>query len=121
MSLTAADICAIIKTCGEAGVVRLRFQDLRLSFDKPSKDTRPPAPEPFWVGPGPTELPLTVATMTAPEHDQIQNDGLVSDELAVREQQIEDLLITDPAKAEELIAQGELTPDERQDGSEDDE
>lgn len=112
MSLTASDVCAIIKACGESGVVSLRYESLRLSFEKSSKEPRTPDPASFWSGPvGPVPPTLPVATLTASEHEQIQRDTLESDELDVREQQIEDLLLTEPLRAEELIIKGELESD----------
>lgn len=117
MSLSTVDVCAIIKACGEAGVRRLSFDGLRLSLEKPSSDPRPPTPNPWEIGPGPSLATPSVPTPTAPEHSEIEKDTLEADELAIREAQMAELWITNPLRAEELISSGELTGNGQIDGS----
>lgn len=107
MSLTSDQVCAIIRACGEAGVVRLSFDGLRLSFGRSANEPRTDLP--LEVTPGPSDPYLPVEALTASEHLKIEKDTLESDELDVKERQVEELLLTDPLAAEELIIKGELT------------
>jgi len=119
MSLSVDDVCAIIRACGEAGVRRLSFDGLRLSLDKPSSEPRPPNPNPWELGPGPEAPPPSPETPAALEHSEIQKDTLEADSLALRRAQIEDLLLEDPLRAEEMITNGELGENEREGFDED--
>lgn len=96
-SLSSADVCAILTSCREAGVSELEFGALRVTFG------RPPRHE--------TQEPLqSLATEEEISANQVKmaRESLELDELAVREQQIEELLLTDPAKAEQMIIDGQL-------------
>ncbi len=118
MSLSADDVCAIIRACGEAEVVRLRFGDLRLSFEKPTNNPRPPSPNPWELGPGSEATAPLPETPAAMEHSEIEKETLAADSLALRRAQIEDLLLEDPLRAEEMITNGELGENEREDEDE---
>lgn len=115
MSLNSADVCAIIKACGEAGVTKLKFDGLDLSLGKPPSEPRPQDQSTDPTGPASTPIP--VATLTESEHTKLSKEALEEAELIMRESQIEELKITDPAKYEELMVNGEL--ENERDGNED--
>lgn len=73
-----------------------------------------------WVPPlalSPYSAPSPATALAAIDHSKQMRDSLELDELRTREAQIEELLITDPLRAEEMIRQGDL---EELDGGPDD-
>lgn len=117
-ALTADEICRIISASAQAQVRELRFGDLHIQWGKQTPLVVPaPRPSPQRVGRrfagGEPPAPSEQAT-PEPNHDQLNQEGLEQEELRLREQQIEDLLLTDPAYAEQLITEGQLgeVPDE---------
>jgi hypothetical protein len=95
---TAEDVCRIIKACSEAKVTSFQDGNLRISWEITS-----PSP-----GPRAGDSPLPVATLTEPQHDEITKAALEVEELRLRETQLEDLAIDDPAEMERRIHAGEL-------------
>jgi hypothetical protein len=92
-SLTVEDICAILGSCDKNGVAALKFGDLQVEFfDK--------QPE--------TSVAHTSAPEIAAEQSKIHNSALVEEEIRTREQQLEELFLTDPLEAERLLAKGDL-------------
>lgn len=106
-SLTGHEICLIIKACGEAKVLEMKFQDLYLCFGRPTKDT-------VLVDKAPG--PLSDNEISATQ-EKYAKESLLRDELQTREDQLAEMLILDPLMAEELILKGELEPDEGPDDS----
>ena len=102
--LTSQEVCSIITVCGKSGVSVLKFGDLHVEFDK---QIEPIAPEPQTGGPVPPPPPAPPAEIV----DNVAKDSLVSDEIALREEQLLMMLIEDPHEAEKLILQGELADD----------
>lgn len=89
-------IRVILEACEATGVSELRLGELHVRFGSHTEPTQDAAS-------------LHPAKATAePNHDQINQETLERDELLLREAQIEELLITDPLRAEELMNQGEL-------------
>lgn len=70
-----------------------------------------PAPE------SPFRLPPAATALADSNHAEQQREALELEELRTREAQIEELLITDPLRAEEMIREGDL---EELDGGPDD-
>lgn len=110
-------ISDIIKACAEHGVSVIKFGDLRIWFgpqaNQPAQPLSPAAP----VRTAHSNI-TPVAEMTDMQHDQQTKDALENEELELRQQQIAELMVTDPLKAEELIERGELqdADDEHGDG-----
>lgn len=92
----------IVKLCVKSGIKSLKWRDLEVDFGEQINSN------------GDQQLPLKTArarpvkAITVEQH-QLQNRlRLEEDELIFREQQIADLQLTDPLKAEEMIVNGEL-------------
>lgn len=107
--LASTDIVRIIKTCARHRVVTLKFGDLDLSFNPQVKTTRQRSTEnvePLSQRDPHVKPPVT--EITEQEQRTIASESLRLDELALRKQQFSELLITDPAAAEQMLADGEL-------------
>lgn len=94
--LSSQDICEIIKTCGESGVVDLEYGNLRISFqarNEPCQD------ELHYQSPGPvTAIPKVM-----------EEDNLIRpDEMSVKEDELANMIIEDPLQYEALLANKEL-------------
>lgn len=100
-ALTTQDICAIMEACSKTSVSKLKFGGLSLEFDRPTNPNRT-VEENFPV-------PLVVA-------EKNERDAILRDEVALREEQIKEMRITDPLRAEELLLAGELEDDDAVDG-----
>lgn len=101
MVLNAAGICSILEASALAGVRVLKFAGLEVEF-----------------GPKAEPLPLAYryppsAEITEPNHEKQSRESVEMDELMLRENRIQDLLLEDPLQAEQLIADGELADDDR--------
>lgn len=97
--LSGEEVCKIIETCAKNKVYSLKCGPLELSFS-PAKELS---------APGPT-IPASNPEKIIQEQQEEQKKAIEEEELDTREDQIADLLLTDPAKAEELMEQGELEP-----------
>ena len=95
--LTAAEVCSIVKVCGEAKVAELQFGPLIVRFgtQAPEKCEK--------VGPS-----TAVAAEIAETQNKIAKQSLVDAEIETREDQLAELWITNPTLAEELVLKGEL-------------
>ncbi len=109
--LPTDELCSIITACGGAGVSELKFGDLNITFGLPPRQirflreaNRPPASK--------------TGTAISEIQEQEAEKALEEDELALRDEQIENLFIEDPVRAEELLERGELTDADRHDGQE---
>lgn len=116
MGLSAEEVCVIIKVCGEAKVTELKLGDLQVIF-LPKEETRPGVTLKSPLA----SLDQAPPPLTAAEIAEIQRKeakkALERDEARVRKEQLEEMFLTDPLRAEELLRQGELEPD----GDEDEE
>jgi hypothetical protein len=113
-TLSPRDLCSILKACGDARVTLLQLGDLHVEFAGPAS----PAPvveirtdtldskslRKFMNQASQPISPPGLAETQA----RIAEEALVDDELALREQQIAELHLTNPLLAEQLITQGEL-------------
>lgn len=107
--LQVHEICQIIKACADAGVTSLKCGPLELSFGKQTETIFIPKQH-------------TVTEITDDHQkdlDRIADDSLEDDEIRYRRDQIDQMMIENPSKAEELLASGELVDDD--DGSDDEE
>jgi hypothetical protein len=93
-SLSSSDIIDIIRASYESGVRELEFQGLRVSFEEKPK---------------PLEMVITAAPHTP---ESLERD-LEENEFEVKQKMLDELMISDPLKYEELLTQGELERDGR--------
>jgi predicted Mrr-cat superfamily restriction endonuclease len=96
-SLNSTDICAILRACREAGVSELEFGTLRVTLGKTARIVQ-------------EEAAQSLATETEISAHQVKQarEAFELDELRMREDQLAELLITDPARAEQMLIDGEL-------------
>lgn len=104
--LGAEGICAIIKACGEARVAILQFGELCIWMDGPvAREALNPAPR--------TTSPHHPEAAISVQQKKAEEKALVQAELALKSDEAAELLLTDPARFEELLLQGALDDDER--------
>ena len=85
-------LCAIIKQCGESGVQEFKWGDLHVLFS---------------ISGPPGRLPGIVHTL-APLKSFLQEEVLPENEESARENQMEQLKLTDPVAYENLVTQGRI-------------
>lgn len=105
-SLSADEICRILEASAKAGVRVLKFGTLEATFE-PSGVVPPTATD---QRPAP---PTPAAEIAEPNHERQTRESIELDELALREDQVGELLLSDPLEAERLISEGELGDNER--------
>lgn len=110
--LKAEDVCTILDACSRNGVRELKFLGLEVSLGKPVSVLEPE------LAPGP------INPATNPEHviqvqASLETESQTEQELATRDLQIAELLITDPLAAEQLMESGELVPGDDKDVDDD--
>lgn len=108
LGLSSVEVCSILQSCAQHKVMELKFQDLQVSFSKPTETL------PGEASVGATSRP-PVKAMTDQQHSNNARAALEQDELLLREQQLEELKITDPAEYERQIRDGELEDDDTAD------
>jgi len=115
--MTTAQVCEILKACGEVAVTELKFGGLHVKFSP--KAEVPSFADLAHARAMQASMDMTPAPQSATEIAGIQTQeaahALQRDETFLRREQIADLWITNPAKAEELLANGELTEDDATD------
>lgn len=90
--LTTKNLCALIKVCGENFVTELRFGDVQVLF------SRKPLEEPTFITPE-----QAIAGQSKSEIEAREEKTLLAEE-----DEHSELLLTDPAKYERLMQQGDL-------------
>lgn len=100
-SLDAAAISSIIESCAKHGVRELKFSELQISFGSPVIET------PLQANPK-----SPVAEITDEQHENFTKDAIRTEELSLREQQLESALLENPALYEELLQNGDVDDDE---------
>lgn len=106
------DISQIIKTAYIHGVDCLEFGDLKISFLK--RDQQLTAPEVSSLRPELTNSSTRTRKASEKQMAMQANEeqgSLLAETIALRQQQVDQLLVNEPEKFEELLAQGELEPD----------
>ena len=106
MIFTAEELCSIIRVCSEAGVTEMELGDMRLAFGKSPKPT-----EKIEIPLPTVTIPEPVTTLTESQHTQLTEESMLHTELGFKEQEVDELLLTDPLAAEEMMIKGELTAD----------
>lgn len=107
LNLSAENVLELIKVGAASGVAKIKFGDLELEFGQNTKPPESPAND---VTPAPADAAISVE-----QNRKIQKEALEREEFRTREDQVEHMIIEDPLKAEELIADGELLPDDADD------
>lgn len=108
-----SETCSIIKLCGESRVAELKLGDFYVTFHTP-------------VGEGPqkhVEIPATQPThpdaeISEEQRKQLEKHALMEDEIRLKEDRLDQMLIESPSEFEALQAQGDL--DEEEAGNVDD-
>lgn len=103
----ATEICKIIVTCRRAGVSSLKLGPLEVEFGARSA---PPLPDPaLQVHIGAVPPPAAqVPEQTIQAQREIEKLSLEEQGIQTREEQVAELLVTDPLLAEDLMMMGEL-------------
>lgn len=117
MALDGKEIPGIIESCAKNGVELLRFGGLELKL-RPM--TLKITPEGTLLVPEPTnsEHLSPSPEIIVQEQQKEEVKAIEQDELALREEQIAELLITDPLRAEEMMEEGLLEKDVDERGDE---
>lgn len=114
LCLSTDQAVLLLEASARCGVLVLKFQGLYCEF---GKKTEPEAAPPG----GPTEHApkIPVAEMTDNQHKKLRKAALEQSELDLREEQLEELKITNPVLYEEMVNQGELDEDDADSGDSD--
>lgn len=100
--LSGKEICTIIETCAKKGVGEFSYGPLSFNFGNRL------APQPARNGP---QKPENVIQ----EQQNIEKETLLTEELRTKDDQIAELMITNPLLAEELMIEGELEDSDEDD------
>lgn len=110
MVLSVEEVCRILKSSEESGILKLKFRDLEFERET-GRIVTPPIPLPAH-----SEHAIPKETHTKQNEQQ-----LLVDELRTKAEQLQELLITDPYQFETMLANGELVPDDEDDDGDRDE
>lgn len=98
-TMPGSEICAIIESCGKAGLRVLKYGNLYLQFG-------PSSPSKHWESQGEvSDYPL----VTTPDHAKQNAETLQADEDTLRAEQLRMLMIENPMEYERQLRDGELT------------
>ena len=107
-SLSTDEVCRILEAGAKSGVRELNYSGLHVVYGQPAvPETLSP------MAPGSAPLPVD---LTETQHNTLAKASLEKEELQTREDQLAELLVTDPLRYEEMLQNGDLTDDERHDG-----
>lgn len=103
-SLSCNDVCRIIRESRHNGVHKLKFDGLEISFISIYKDeeVKSPASE---------NVTQVSATEIAAIQEKENSKALLQEELRVKQQYLDELILQDPYMLEELIAKGDIEED----------
>lgn len=102
--LTVEEALDIMGQAQRFGVTELKFRGLALRF---GEIPTPGTPEHN------IEVETPAAEIAEKQRDAAK-DALILDEARIKERQLDQMFIEDPMQAEELLAEGDLTDDERE-------
>lgn len=102
--LSASDVCSIIESCGKNKIAILKFGDLELRMGLPMY------PDPDFMPP-PTRTQVPEAEISEEQRKEAEK-AHVQRELAAAAIEQEELILSDPARYEELVSTGALDEDE---------
>ena len=98
--LTAKGICDILKVCRRAGVQSLDFQELHVKFHADGEAKLERSPSDFVRA-----SEMSAVSVSSPVGE---DETLVKDEIRLREEQLSQLDMEDPAGYERLVLSGEM-------------
>lgn len=104
--LSGEDVCRIIESCGKSNVRVLKFSGLHLRFGVRAEPKRQADPEP-----GPLELMQAIPASDPKileEAAKIQRKTIQQQEAALRQQQLDELILSNPEEYERRMASGDL-------------
>lgn len=108
--LSSQDVSEIIITSAKCGVSRLKFGNLEIEFGKQTNSPETPQ------GSGHVDTTSTPDKAISDQtHEQNSLDSLVKDELQTRADQLEQMQIEDPLRAEQMLLDEELEDDDESD------
>lgn len=107
MGLSSVEVISILEASAKSGVSVLKFGDLYVKFGKQTEPDSSTLVEPQASA---QSYPV-VGAMTALDRLKAAKAALLRDEMEIREQQLEELKITDPLEYERQINDGELEDD----------
>ncbi len=96
--LTAKEVCSIIKASKDAGLFSLEFGELKFRF---------------WGEVQPIPHPIHVPRTTLERQSAVERDAIESDELSLREDALEELLIKDPTAFEKHMVSDDVDAGQR--------
>ncbi len=96
--ITAKDLCDIIKVCSDCGVARFSVGDLEIDFTRYNSD----------------QIAQETSVLSDDQND-IADDYLVKDEVTLRQEQLDQALVDDPALYDRLINQEDIKDDDQDD------
>lgn len=105
--LTAQDICAIIRACGEHGVATLKFGSLEINMGEVAHHYSIEMPQD-----APLPHPDTAISEQKAKH--VEQEVIEKAEVETKADQLARLLIEDPAEYEMLMQAGELEDEDAQ-------
>jgi len=94
--LSGKEVCDIIEACKGSSVSEIQCEELHILFGVPSAHTR--------RIPAKNEKTDPIKTT----QDEIETDSTIQDDLTDREQEVAELILTNPEKYEEMIHKDEL-------------
>jgi hypothetical protein len=99
-TLKSSEVCSIVKACHDAGVRVLKFSGLELEFFTNAKPTTLEANE-YFPDKAQSEVKRAETLLEAKEN-------LEQEAAAIKQMQLDQMLIEDPAQYEHLLLAGEL-------------
>lgn len=96
-ALTVEQIQAIMEQCSKFNVLKLKFGTLNIEFDRPTN---------------PNRLDQKIDPVPPETLKKSEEDAILRDEVALRDEQIKEMHITDPLRAEELLLDGKIESDD---------
>lgn len=114
--ISSEEVCKILDACAKKGVIELKFGPLEVRFQPKAQSHPKKAPGPIIPAhPEPENI--------LQEQREAEKAELLREEIRTKEDEVDELVLTDPLKYEELIESGELSPsdfnEEPMDGDDD--
>ena len=106
--LTSDEVCAIIKACNDARVAVLKFGDLEIQFHQKVEPLAFEHGPQGWQRLQPTQPEAEISE----QQQQLHEKSFDADEIRVKQDQLDQMLIEDPHEFEKLMAQNELEDEE---------
>lgn len=107
-NLSSTDICLIIASCGEHKVAKLQFGDLYIEMGLKAKILDEVGPKNAEAFPQNANPQSNSDNEISEELKKINDDAFIQEELRTKQDQLDQLLIENPALAEKMIADGDF-------------